>query len=289
MNKIVCKYAIVRFSPFIETGEFANVGIVMITPKQSFFGFKLETKRYARITHFFDDIDAKVYKKTLNNLKEEMQRVTKMFEIKEHSPEFNTNIFNEIIRRREAIIHFSKVRTVLTDNPKKQLDMVFSYYIERNFITKKYKELLLESNIRKLLNSANLENKFSKESVGDSVYHVAFPFVQQLKNQSKKIIKPLYLGHDESTKIYDHGAKWVFKITKLQEKNILREKNVLFSLVAPDTVKGNRFLAYKEIESDLLKTGVHAVLFTNDDNKILEFAKSIEKSKNSTQLTINLN
>lgn len=39
MTRIACQYAIVRFAPFVETEEFANVGIIMIAPKQRFFGF----------------------------------------------------------------------------------------------------------------------------------------------------------------------------------------------------------------------------------------------------------
>jgi len=30
MKKFACQYAIVRFLPYLETGEFANVGIVML-------------------------------------------------------------------------------------------------------------------------------------------------------------------------------------------------------------------------------------------------------------------
>jgi len=75
MNKIACQYAIVRFTPFVETGEFANVGIIMMAPKHRFFGFELETKRYGRITNFFEELDAKVYKKTLHNMKEELERI----------------------------------------------------------------------------------------------------------------------------------------------------------------------------------------------------------------------
>lgn len=61
MNKIPCQYAIVRFTPFVETGEFANVGIVLFAPRQKSLLFKLVTKRYARITGFFHELDAGVY------------------------------------------------------------------------------------------------------------------------------------------------------------------------------------------------------------------------------------
>ena len=42
MNKKAYQYAIVRFSPFVETEEFANVGVVMICPAEGKFLFKLQ-------------------------------------------------------------------------------------------------------------------------------------------------------------------------------------------------------------------------------------------------------
>lgn len=77
MNKIACQYAIVRFAPFVETGEFANVGILMIAPKERFFGFKLETRRHGRITRFFEELDRKHYTQALYQVREELTRSIK--------------------------------------------------------------------------------------------------------------------------------------------------------------------------------------------------------------------
>ena len=52
MKKYACQYAIVRFLPYLETGEFANVGIVMLCPDAGFFDFKL-LRHVRRITAFF--------------------------------------------------------------------------------------------------------------------------------------------------------------------------------------------------------------------------------------------
>ena len=55
MTKFACQYALLRFRPFAETGEFANVGIVLLAPEARFFGFRL-LKRYGRITQFFIEL-----------------------------------------------------------------------------------------------------------------------------------------------------------------------------------------------------------------------------------------
>lgn len=278
MKMIACQYAIVRFSPFIETGEFANIGIVIISPENRFFGFNLETKRYARITRFFDEINAKVYKNTVYNLKEELERVSVSLKthgfdkrLKYNDIKFSNRIFREITRERETIIKFSKIRTVLTSNPDETLKDLFKYYVERNFVTKKYKEALLESGIRKLLFRANAGDRYLKEKIGDDAYQVSFPFVEQ---ESKKIIKPLHLSHDDSTNIFNHGAAWIYKIKKLKEKQLLLTNNVLFTLSEPPTMSNtNRFEAYMDIKNNLIETGVQVIPNQEKNkDKILEFA-----------------
>ncbi len=276
MTKIPCQYAIVRFAPFVETGEFANVGIIMIAPKRRFFCFELEIKRYGRITNFFEEIDAKVYKKTLHNLKNELDRATNIFKqhgfdkhLKHNDIEFANGLFHEIARTRETIIRFSDVRTVLTDNPEEKLKDLFAYYVERNFVTKKYQEALLENNVRQLLFKANIGDRFTKNIVGNDAYHVVFPFVEHKKNKPNRVIKPLHLGHKEPTKILDHGAAWLFRINKLKE-NCLKPENILFTLSGPDE-DGNRMNAYHEIEKDLIKTGVQVTMHDKNE-EILDFA-----------------
>jgi len=276
VKKIACQYAIVRFAPFVETGEFANVGIIMMAPKQRYFNFEIELKRYGRITHFFDDVDAKLYKKTLYNLKEELDRVTDVLKghgfdkrLKVNDIDFTNGIFHEIIRPRETIVRFDKVRTVLTDDPDKKLKELFAYYVERNFVTKKYQETLLEHNVRQLLYKANIGDKFEKERLGDDKYHVTFPFVKHEDERPVKVIKPLYLGYPEPTKIYEHGAAWIFRINKLKEKYIEPE-NVLFTLAGP-AQDGNRIAAYQDVKEELQATGVRTLNSDNKD-KIIEFA-----------------
>lgn len=278
MNKTACQYAIVRFAPFVETGEFANVGIIMIAPKQRFFAFQLELKRYGRITRFFEDVDAKLYRRTLYNLKDELERVTNVLKehdfdrpLKTNDIDFANALFNEVVRTRETIVRFSEVRTVLADDPREKFEELFAFYVERNFVTKKYQEKLLENDVRKLLYQTDMGKRFEKEKLGDHNYHVIFPFVRSDVDEPAKVIKPLHLGHDEPTKIYDHGAAWINRINRLKGK-FLEPKRVLFTLAGPDS-NDDRLDAYHDIEVELKATGVR---ITNCDNKgeITQFALS---------------
>ena len=59
--------------PFVETGEFANVGVLLVAPKNGYVNFKLDTKRTQRVTHFFEGLDVELYRKVIQNLKEQLE------------------------------------------------------------------------------------------------------------------------------------------------------------------------------------------------------------------------
>jgi hypothetical protein len=207
-----------------------------------------------------------------------MERVKEIFEShsfdkhqKYNNIDFANKLFQEVTRTRESIIRFSKIRTILTKNIDTQLNDLFEYYIKHNFVTKKYKEILLEQGIRTLLSEAKIGDDFKKDKLGNDAYQVTFPFVNRTNDKQCKIIKPLHLKHDDSTKIYNHGASWITKINKLNTQNLLESSNILFALSGPKS-KGNRREAYKEIKRNLEKTGVNIISYKDDKDKILKFA-----------------
>jgi len=276
MKKIPCQYAIIRFAPFIETGEFANVGIIMMAHKARYFGFKLQTRRYGRITNFFKELDAKVFRSAMNDLNEELERVHGVLKVhgfdrhlKENDANFANGIFAEVLRPRESIVRFSEPRAVLADEPKETLKELFAYYVERNFVTKEYRETVLEKGMRRLLFQSEVGERFQRKRIGDDEFSVTFPFVETLDEVPTKIIKPLNLAQDDSTNILEHGGKWMFRMNELKKRHVLPER-VLLAVDGP-AGGGRRDNAYHEAVEMLGDTGV-TVLPYEKQEKILEFA-----------------
>lgn len=270
-----CLYAIIRFCPFVETEEFANAGIIMMAPEQRFFAFKLMTRRHARVTNFFEQLDGAVFKNAMHNLKDELERAGSM--LRQHGFDrrykyddvgFAKNLFGEIIRPREAVIKFSGARGVLADDPKLKLDELYGYYVERDFVTREYKETVLERTMRKWLYHAGVGNRFDRIEVGNDEYHATFPFVEQRGTELLKAIKPLNLSQDQPSKILDHGGQWLFRIQTLKRKQLLPRK-VLFAVEGPDS-GGARGRAYEEIVGNLEESGA-TVLPYEQKNRILNF------------------
>lgn len=275
MKKFACQYALLRFRPFVETGEFANVGIALIAPEARFFGFRI-LKRYARITQFFHQLDRQIYLDGRQLFKEEMDRFAielrrLALDGRKTQPDvvLARNLFAEVVRPREAMLQFADQRVVMAEDPKAKLLQLFDHYVERNFVTKEYQERLLENNVRKLLFNAQVGARYQREKVGTEDFAVNFPFVDMVEGKAERVIKPLYLAQGDSTKILTHGGQWVDKVRRLRKRNAL-PPNVLFPVTQP-AANTKPYHAFQEIMQDLLAENVQVVA-ADDERQILKFA-----------------
>lgn len=265
MRKIGCLYAIVRFCPFVETEEFANVGIVMFVPQQRRLAFKLMTRKHARVTSFFEQLDGAVFRSVIGGLREELDRASRMIKSEYSDVDTAKALFHEIVRARETVIKFSAVRPSLVDDPTVALEDLYRHYVERDFVTKEYRETILERAMRRWLNGAGFGDRFDRQEVGNAEYHAVFPFVETAGPINITAIKPLNLAQDQPSKILDHGGNWLFRVQTLQRKGLLPQ-TVLFPVEGPGD-DGPRHRAFNEIVGELRAAG--ATVLSYDDKPTL--------------------
>ena len=274
MKKFACQYAIVRFLPYMETGEFANVGIVMLCPDAGFFEFKL-LARVRRITAFFEELDSGIYRRAANDFKQELKRIRNWLvqqPERKMDVELARHLFGELTRQREAMMRFDNVRVVLADDPAQQLDELFGHYVERNFATKAYQELLLDKSVRRVLTDAKLNKQYRPETLGEATkYHAKLPFVHREGERAVKAIKPLYLAHEDPAQIYDHGWAWFGRVNMLRTLHLLPDQ-VLFPVQGPVEARGERFDMFQEITAKMAANDV-LVVPSIQTERIVEFAR----------------
>lgn len=270
--KLACRYAIIQFMPYPETGEFANAGIVLACPKTGFFGYRLEKKKYARITDFFSELHGSVYKGAIGNFEAELIRVSQELAAKAPTPELMRNMFDYLVHPREAIVRFGQPRAALVDSPAVALDQFFDYYVGRNFVTKEYQEEVITRRVANLLNSLDLTLPFKEEKLGTTDYSVKFPLVQLNEDGiAKKLIKPLFLGQTEPNKIYDHGDRWLAKLARLRKMKALPER-AMFALTYPESHFERRLEAAFTIKQELSGLDIE-VIEAREEHKLKAFAK----------------
>lgn len=269
MKKLACRYAIVHFLPYTETGEFANVGVVLACPVTGYFGFKLETRRFARFTHFFRDLDKQVYLRSIAALRDELLRVDTLLE--GAGTEAVRDAFTAIIHPREALLRFGEARALLADDPVQALEQLYGHYVEHDFVTPEYREEVLEQKVQQLIKGLSLANPFREQRIGDDEFGVHFPLVQAISAKPAKVIKPFFLAQDNTMGIYNHGILWLGKLNRLRKRHQLPEK-LLFTVEPPDQEDEKRYRAFDEMQNEL---GEYAeIAMIGNETRIIQFAEA---------------
>lgn len=273
MSLFACRYAVVQFLPYAETGEFANVGIVLLCPETGYFDFRLQnTRRTKRITGFFERLDRSVYARALDLFQQELVRVKAHFdsEATRANGDAARQLFAALTHPREAIVRFAPASAIMTAAPEKELEALFGRYVEHDFATPEHREEVLEKRIGQLLRGLSLEKPFQAHTLGNDETRARFPFVLMENDRPIKAIKPLFLAQDEPHKIFEHADFWLPKMRRLRARGLLPEAT-LISTEAPPEDDGKRFKAFVEVRDELAGLNLLTIA-ANEEVEIRRFA-----------------
>ncbi|WP_076418038.1 DUF3037 domain-containing protein [Colwellia sp. UCD-KL20] len=263
-------YAVVRFMPFIETREFANVGVVLIEPKTGKFLFRLAPKRFGRVTNFFDDLDGQLYRNGIDVFAGELERVQEYFITHGLYGKRLVEQFNELTRRRESVIHFGDIGRVASTDAEQVLENLYQRFVVRDFVTKHYKEQQMVRTLKEKLTDV-LPVKYKEKTFKAGVYDIKMPLVYNFK-QGTSIIKPLALEQQTPLKAAVHGETWVNHMQRLIKYDIIKPENALFAIEKPKG-KSDFIQVYDDIVGEIKDIGVQALNFENIDS-VVNFAKA---------------
>ena len=221
MNKIAYQYSIVRFMPFPDAEEFANVGIIVAFPQSNTFHAQLDTTHYKRVTDFFGLKKKRtLYTQTLQVYARELEAVHQMVTIKSFTA---SQALQGLAKPLQNLIQQSDVRTGLWKEAGATEQDIFDYlyqkYVHADQVKQEYREQVLERHMKEHLKNLNLSSPFKADKLGDkNTFETNFPFVQQHRNKTR-VIKPLFLGQPEPSKIIEHGELLISKIRGLERFN----------------------------------------------------------------------
>jgi hypothetical protein len=130
-----CNYAVIRFLPYRETGEFVNVGVVLFCREAGFFDVALETNQQKRVTDFFPELDRELFLAGRQAFFEELRRVKQLLNAEERKldEQARLGVFRELVRPRESVFRFGEAGTVLAEDPAAKLQELFERYVNRQF------------------------------------------------------------------------------------------------------------------------------------------------------------
>jgi len=265
-----CLYSIVRYAPYAETEEFANIGVVLCAPKKHAFHFKLTQGNDARVSAFFRDDTIFPYAKDavareLKLAKEQVRNID--------TAEGVAQFFNYLTAKTESIFHFSSTRVVLASDPEHELALIYDKFINHAEYSKERREDILAKELKSRLNSySELKNAFKKETLGGDLTRFSMPFVAKNDDEILCAIKPLSFGQKEPGKMMEHCDSWVARVTRAANENLLNLANVLFTIDGHKKSLSAEAKAMDEIRRTFDRHNISH--FKHDDElSIISFAK----------------
>ncbi len=277
-QRVTCNYAVLRFRPYQETGEFVNLGVVLFAHAAQFLDFRVETQRHRRVTDFFPELDVARFRLARATFRKEVLRVKELLFVPSATlnEQERLGVFRELVRPRESVFRFAEVGTVLAEDPEAKLEELFQRYVHRQFAqTTEYQEVTMARRLGDILQAHDLIKHFRRNAmVGNETFHTKFPFVSEHLNPAGapiQAIKPLDLDRDEPTKIYDHGDAWIQRVKRLRQVGQAPDR-LMFTIRLPkDDPK--RLDAANTIRAELSAQGV-SVAAEEDETLVLDFARS---------------
>lgn len=262
------QFAVIRFMPFIETQEFANVGVIGFSPKTGFVDYRLAPTRFKRVTDFFDDLEGALYRKAMVVIELELEYI-KAQAANLRGQEL-VDLMREVTRLREGLLRFSDIGVQLTDSPEEALDHLFGNYVGRKFTeSKEYRERQMASALRKNI-TQHLKLHYREDNVSNGFGVFKLPLVSE-RNQLVKAIKPLAFDQKSPLLLADHGDRWVSRVKHLINAGTIDKENFMFTYEHPKC-KGTDFhKAFELVLSGMNDLGVQIAEF-RQKNKILDFA-----------------
>lgn len=267
------RYSIIRFLPFAETEEFANVGVIMFAPTERYFDFRL-SKKWRRIGTFFAPLERRIFGEGMRAFEEELIRTREQARVLIEGGAGTTaaqRLFDDMVRTREALFRFSTVRAVMTEAPAAKLNQLFEDYVEHAFATPEYHEGLIERNVRGVLRREGLTQRYRPTKLGTGALQFGVPFAEvDQVGRVQRVIKPMHLAQEDPVQILDHGNQWVGRLRHLNRVKAMPQA-FLLAVTEPPLDNMDRHAAFEEVKQGLESAGA-AIQRANDEQGLLKFA-----------------
>ncbi|MGP0870965.1 DUF3037 domain-containing protein [Serratia sp. CY81684] len=274
-----CLYSIVRYAPYAETEEFANVGVVLCAPKAGFFDFKITKRNDARVKCFFHDDKIFPIAKTAIGTELKIAKY-KLNQFTHFGDKDFANFFRNLTARKESIFHFSQTRVVLSQDPATELVRIYDKYVNHSTYTEERREDVLAKELKCAFDRVSeLRNAFKPTSIKGNLSKFTMPLVAKVEGQVKCAIKPLAFTQDEPGKMMEHGDAWIMRITRASEEGLLSADDVLFTLDEPMCVTARQKKALDNIKRAMDLKGINHI-DASDKADTINFAKRILHSFN---------
>jgi len=275
MTLVACTYAALRFTPYRETAEFANVGVIVCAPQVGYFGFHCNHKLGKRLRGFFPELPLEIYRDAIGGMEALLAGLRGQLGQKalptDDLHEVLVARFHELVRTREGLLAFGPAGALLADAPEQALKDLHQRLVMRQFAQQtEYHEEVMRKRLATCLRTWQLNTFYRRADIGDKQFHISVPFVYQVDGQVRKMLRPLDLDRVDTTSIYKHGDQLAVAMRRLRQFKTLPAQ-VVIPVRLP--ANGDLLRAAQQVVDDFKANDVLAIPF--DDEAALRQASLV--------------
>lgn len=224
MKNVAVRYAVVRFQPYPETGEFANIGIIAIDPIKGLFAYKLAERHSKRVTDFFHNLNRNFYLNTVKQIKFELDaRFQAVTEFKADARE----VFDDLIKPKSNLFQFEQSGALKALDFYKAVDDLYDHFVGHEFAKDKSYEAKLRDRVKHQLDLLELKRPFLEHEVTDQ-YGVKARFeLARAEDRLEAIIKPFGFAGEDPNKLVTHLANETKKLEIALDAGYLEGTDIL--------------------------------------------------------------
>ncbi|WP_372519893.1 DUF3037 domain-containing protein [Neptunomonas phycophila] len=281
MKQFGCKYWIIRFAPYSETQEFANIGICLYSPKSKELHFKLANKRFGRVTSFFENLNPDVYKAVIDVLSSELSRLQEYVKCSDDL-NLNNRVVEELLRPKNTLLQFSDERVLLTENPLVTTKDLFSQYVAREFTKNPSREKEMVQSLRNTLKSFDLAAVFKEKTLADEFHEAKFPLVRDVAGVTEGAIRAIAFDQKSKLKVVESADLWEARLESLTKSGVVDADKILITIAYPNLPDKKARLYIDKFSHNLALLGIHDAVI-NDEAAIERF---VSNQANTDKLTL---
>ncbi len=268
-------YSILRYVHDVSSGEFANVGVVLLAPKAR-FAKAICRETYGRLSHMFPDMDRESFKPLMHYVSSRInalgKRLADELEL-EKSPKDAGDLARSVLPHDDSSLQWSEVGGGICENPEQKLNELYDRYVIRyddRHETKTRSDGEVWSRFKKALDEKKVTSYLAPKKIVGKNDEVEFE--HSYKNEQWHCIEPISFDLAKAENIKHKAHRWFGQITDASTST--EPFNVYFLVGAPQSQELSK--SYEQAIGILNNVPVnHKIIQENDADRFADEIGSI--------------
>jgi hypothetical protein len=224
-------YTVLRYVHDTTTGEFLNVGVVLLAPEARFMGYRFR-KTYGRLAKAFPSVDGEAFRSIIRAIESQFDARAERLAIELPFGE-QGNAFayaTSVLPSDDSSLQWSPFGSGVTDDPQHALDHLFQRMVRRydDSQTARKTDDDVWRSFKHELETRRLLNLFAPKKIGVADDDIEFQYAW--KNGIWHCLESLSFDLSSADGIRDKAHRWLGQMTSIQATD---EQFKVYLLVGP--------------------------------------------------------